>query len=114
MVPLLVYCYAAGVYGSAEIEELSFKEANILRLCGDKWVQPSQIRCFRREHRMLLRRCLTELIREVRARAGTMSRGSQPAGEVSTGPKPEAGDCELEAEERIRLAILFDSMEMDA
>lgn len=114
IVPLMVYCYAAGIYGSHEIEDLLFKEENIQRLSGDKWVQPSQIRCFRRQHRDLLRRCLSQLIREVRARSGTIAQRSEPAGEVSTGRMPGAWDCELEAEARIQLAILIDSMELDA
>lgn len=113
IIPLLVYCYAAGVYGSEEIEELSYKEEYVQRLSGDKSILPSQVRCFRREHRRLLQRSLAELIREVRARAGAMPESSEPAEGASTELNPEAWHCEWEAEERIRLAILFDSMELD-
>lgn len=114
MVPLLVYCYAAGIYSSQEIEELSFNQENLKRLFGDKWVQNYQIRCFRRENRGLLRSCLTGLIHEALVRSGTTAPCSGPAEQASKGMKPEAWTCELEAEARIQLAILFDSMELDS
>ncbi len=113
MVPLLVYCYAIGVYRSAEIEELSFTDEHIRRLVGDKWVQAWQIRCFRRQHRALLRKCLAQLVREMHAQAATLNEPLPPPESIDWQAEPCAWDCELEAEERIRLAILFDSMDLD-
>lgn len=104
MVPLLLYCYAAGIYGSDEVAQLSCEDENLRVHCGGKGPESVQIQCFRRSHREMLRQCLLDLIRQLRRR---LSQDSESPPGAATGLPADAfgpWTCEHEAEERFNRA----------
>ncbi len=114
MVPLLAYCYAAGVYGSQEIEERFYEDGYVRALCGDKVADAARIRCFRRLHRPLLQQGLTDLVAETRRQLSRGSTAESGAGGKGSANLPDTAVCEREAAERINQAIQMDCMDLDA
>lgn len=113
MVPLLLYCYAAGIYGSEEVAQLSWADENLRVYCGDKGLDSVRIQCFRRSHRDLLRQCLLDLVRELRRRLKPDP--ASPPDEGSGLPADLFGrwTCEDETEERLNRAVWADRLDLD-
>ena len=113
MVPLLLYCYASGLYGSDEIERRFDSDERIRALCGDKVLESFRIRRFRQDHRKLVQQSLCELLREVRR----LLNHDQAAPAGTLGPAPGEGNdgeaCEQEAKLRLDLAAHADNLEID-
>lgn len=113
MVPLLVYCYASGLYGSDEIQRRSDSDETIRALCGDKTLESMRIRRFRHEHRKLVQKGLHDLIWEVRRLLNPDPRASAGMPERCPGKTGDAEACEEEANLRLDLAAHADDLDAD-
>jgi hypothetical protein len=65
LLALLTYCYAAGIYGSRDIELNLEQDAVARRLCADAFPEFDAIRCFRRCHRSRIKGCLATVLKEM-------------------------------------------------
>lgn len=61
----LVYCYAIGVYGSWDIEQMMYEDADFRALCGRDYPDWRRFRRFRRDNHVVLRRILEETFRHI-------------------------------------------------
>ena len=59
LLTMLTYCYAAGIYGSEEIEWATDDNPAVRYLCANAYPDWKTIRRFRRAHRQLIEECLT-------------------------------------------------------
>jgi hypothetical protein len=119
MLTLLTYCYAAGVYGSGDIE-LEIRRDRMTRyLCAKSYPDIDAIRSFRRRHRAKIKQCLAALlcrVWELRS-SGDAPRPSDDL-YVSYSLRRwtdviPAPNFDREAEARITRAVLADSMALD-
>src|SRR6266536_3466657 len=62
---VLTYCYAAGVFASADIELEFTRDTMVRHLCADIYPEADRLRHFRRGHRKAIQRCLAEVLRRV-------------------------------------------------
>ena len=113
MVPLLLYCYAAGVYGSDEVAQLSWADEKLRVHCGDKGLDSVQIQCFRRSHRDLLLQCLLDFIGELRRRLKQNLPSPLDAGTGRPADIFGPWTCEQEAEDRFNRAVRADRFDLD-
>jgi hypothetical protein len=65
LLALLTYCYAAGIYGSRDIELNLEQDAVARRLCPDAFPEFDAIRHFRRCHRSRIKGCLATVLKEM-------------------------------------------------
>jgi hypothetical protein len=120
MLTLLTYGYAAGWYGSDEIEA-GVRQDDVLRyLAANHRPRFDELRRFRRLYRSQLRRCLAGVLRRLSDRGLEPVCGASGGGEsylgLSVNRWPEAGydsRHEVEAERRIGRAVQADSYAMD-
>ena len=120
MLTLLAYCYATGVYGSADIQLATQHDQMIRYLCAGDYPDLCLIRSFRRYNHERITRCLSGVLRRVwelrfcGEDAVPISRvsGSGSAPVRWTGVRA-ALDFRQEAEQRIVRAVRADSMAMD-
>ena len=116
---LLTYCYATGIYSSADIE-LSYANDRMVRhLCANTYPEAHRSRWFRRYSRQSILRCLAEVFhRAWRVRFGLPESSLDPA-VASIGPSQDLTDgtdvlrFAAEAEERINRAVRLDCWAFD-
>jgi hypothetical protein len=58
LLTLLTYCYAAGIYGSEEIEWACENDSSARYICAKTWPDQDTVRCFRRANRPWIEACL--------------------------------------------------------
>jgi len=120
MLTLLTYCYATGVFASADIE-LSMPHDQMIRyLCGKNYLNVPKLREFRRHGRARIKECLATVLRRVWELrfcdedacpiAAPAYPGMSFGQWLNMRPTP---DFAVEAEQRIVLAVRADSMAMD-
>jgi hypothetical protein len=63
MLAMLTYCYANGVYGSYDIEQMMYDDAAFRALCGRDYPDSRRLRRFRRHNHAVLKRTLEETLR---------------------------------------------------
>ena len=117
---LLTYCYANGIYASADIEMALSRDPVLRHLANGRHHESGAIRSFRRRHRLTLQRCLA------RALAANWERDHAAAGIWTLLPSGYAGfmgqrwdeqaltpDFEEEAADRMQEAICIDTALLD-
>jgi len=115
---MLVYCYAAGIFGSEAIVEQMHEDTHFRALCGDDYPDWHQLRRFRRLNRPVIQHCLEELLARIRGAASALERdvprwSSQwLASPDSREPNPRAAIAR-EANDRLNRAAQLDSMALD-
>lgn len=111
LLTLLTYCYAAGVYGSEDIEWDCRNDAAARYICANACPDSDTIRRFRRANRPWIEECLAWMYGEV---CGV------PSAEMSLEPVRVA-DCQREphpelasfVQRKLQLAILIDTAMCD-
>jgi Transposase domain (DUF772) len=117
LLAVVTYCYAAGIYGSEDIEALMREDGTFRFLCENEFPGWRVIQRFRRHNRAAIQRCLEEVLRSA----------SQIKQETETDPhsRPHAlaaGDRHdgwvqeqfaSEAEARIERAMWMDSVALE-
>ncbi len=120
LLALVTYCYAAGIYPSQDIEDIMRKDRLFRFHCENEFPDWHLIRRFRRHNRELIQQCLAEIL-------GGIWLCTETPEPTDSGEAVQAGDSaiprwrlamdwshlENEANERINLAILSDSMATD-
>jgi hypothetical protein len=120
LLTLLAYCYAAGLYGSEDVESATRRDCVIKYLCANEQITWNELRAFRRQQRSRLCQTLVVLLEKVsqhrpiatRSPAFDHYRLLSPAVRTAfllTG----SGLFHDEAERRLLQAIQIDSMTMD-
>jgi transposase len=120
LLTLLTYCYATGVYGSADIEVNVGRDPMTRYLCARTYPDMGIIRGFRRQNREKLSQCLTLVLKrawELRF-SGEENESDKYSFYLTASISRwmESGACPdfaREAEERIAKAIRSDSMSLD-
>jgi len=120
MLTLLAYCYATGVYGSADIQLATEHDQMIRYLCAGDYPDLCLIRSFRRYNHERITRCLSAVLRRV-WELRFCGEDAVPIGSVSSSRSVPvrwigvraALDFRQEAEQRIVRAVRADSMAMD-
>ena len=119
LLTLLAYCYATGVYGSADIQLATEHDQMIRYLCAGDYPDLCLIRSFRRYNHERITRSLSGVLRRV-WELRFCEEDAVPIGSVSSsGSAPgwwigvSALDFRQEAEQRIVRAVRADSMAMD-
>ena len=117
---LLTYCYAIGIYGSAEIETRIASDPLTGYLCAGAYPYPHELRRFRRQHRVLIQAALSKVLRLAwEFRRWKFALGVAPDDELSFRSPRTGSDVALDAnftrtaEERVQQAVLADSMALD-
>lgn len=120
LLAVVTYCYAAGIYGSEDIEALMREDATFRFLCGNEFPGWRIIQRFRRHNRSIIQHCLEEVLR-----GASQIRLSQHTGTSDPQSREQTpGDCDRrnawvqeqfaqEAEERIERAMWIDSMALE-
>jgi hypothetical protein len=120
MLTLLTYCYATGVYGSADIELAIERDQMTRYLCARTYPDLDVIRGFRRLNLGEIKQCLAAVLK--RAWELRFAEDDAPSGErkpcagasrnrwIRSDPAP---DFAKEAEQRVAQAIRDDSMTLD-
>jgi hypothetical protein len=105
MLAMLTYCYAIGVYGSQDVEELMYSDADFRALCGMNYPDWKQLKRFRRRN-------LDRLLRTLRATFhGAWSLTCRAGDSAETEAAPEW--IEAEAQSRIDRAKFIDLMAVE-
>jgi hypothetical protein len=120
LVALLTYCYAAGIYGSEEIEATMREDVLFRLLCANELPNGRELRLFRRSNREAIEACLRETLRsERRFAAGQrqVAPGNGPAlrGGGTEGRAADGADAAIASEvtSRLELASWLDNMTLD-
>jgi hypothetical protein len=123
MLAALTYCYAVGIFGSQDIEEMMRCDGGVRALCGMEFPDWRRLRRFRRENREMLRRTLEETIRRawsLNRRDRVQPTRSQTQEVNETLPTNAPGNEALtpdwlsrEAGVRIQRAMFIDQMTLD-
>jgi hypothetical protein len=117
---ILTYCYAAGIYGTQEIErEISRRQVG-QNLMNSYQLDGASFRMFRRHNRDLIKQCLVEVFSRLRETALDPT-GEGATGWTSTRSLERGLPCaarlspgfETAAEHRLQRAIQWDTMAMD-
>jgi transposase len=120
MLALLTYCYAMGIYGSENIEEVMYRDAIFRYFCGNEIPDWKSLKRFRRHNHEAIQKCLEEVCSCASSvnsrRCDRLHRG--PAGPPAGAGSARYGDVERaemagEAERRIELAMWIDHMTLD-
>jgi hypothetical protein len=61
---VIAYCYARGIYGSAEIEQRMLTDPELLKVVGYEVPRPKAIRRFRQHNRVAIRQVLEQYLRQ--------------------------------------------------
>ena len=117
MLAMLTYCYAIGVYGSADVEWMMREDASLRALCGREIPDWRRLKRFRRQNHALLQCALEETFRgawslSCRAReAASATLVCPPEAAGSRRPDSAVADwIAAEAAARIERAMFIDLM----
>lgn len=120
LLAVVTYCYAAGIYGSEDIEALMREDATFRFLCGNEFPGWRVIQRFRRDNRGTIQRCLEEVLRgasQVKLPEHTKPSDPQSREQIPGGcDRHEAWIQEQfsnEAEERIERAMWIDNLALE-
>ena len=106
LLTLLTYCYAAGVYGSEDIEYDCRHDAATRYLCANTSPDQDAIRNFRRANRPWIEDCLACLYRNAcDLKPAPMTRESPPIPDL----KRRTAELTRFVRRRLELAIMFDT-----
>jgi hypothetical protein len=106
LLPLLTYCYAAGIYGSEDIEYDCRNDAATRYLCADALPDQETIRNFRRANRLRIEDCLACVYRNAsEMKPAQMNRDPSPVREF----KERTIDLAGFVRRRLELAIMIDT-----
>lgn len=103
LLALLSYCYTREIYGSADVENLLWRDLNYRQLCQGKFPDAEVIQRFRRENPEAIQSCLTATLRflaELKVKEGFVTKVNMP-------------QLAEEAKRRVIRAMFIDSMQMD-
>ena len=113
MLAMLTYCYANGVYGSEDVEQMMYEDTAFRALCGMDYPDHRRLRRFRRYNHGPIQKTLEETLRG----AWSLNRDAGPGDgiakpESSNGLLDAAGQdwIALEARNRIEKAMFIDHM----
>lgn len=112
MLTLLTYCYAAGYYGSQDIEWATQHDKTVRYICARTFPDWRAIRRFRRANREAVRNCLVRVFREVWA-----LRCAEAGQDPEVGARIEldlARRIESTVQERLELAVILDRVALEA
>lgn len=119
----VAYCYAKGVYSSAEIEDRMLRDPQLRAATQDEIPNAQAIRRFRRTNREAIQQTLEKWYRRLRKAKPTTSvmPGAQPPEPAPTPKAPAAAPAsentsmfvKREASERLDKAAFIDNMEAD-
>ena len=103
LLAMLTYCYARGIYGSGEVEDLMRRDVNFRELCHNEFPDARVIRRFRRHNRELLHSSVMltlQLLYEQNMTQGAIAR---------------INDLQIaeEANRRITMAMFMDTLDLD-
>ena len=111
MLTLLCYCYAAGIYGSQQIEEVMRRDETVRYICARTYPDRAEIQQFRRDNRPMLEQCLASVLNQAWTWAGNI------AGCALLGTRPTAIEqskqAAKEAYQRLEVASFVDLMQID-
>ncbi len=111
MLTLLSYCYAAGIYGSADIAATLRSDRVLHYICARTYPDGRELRHFRRQNRARLQHCLAYIFKEA-WELRFEEAGIDPLGcawfETELNQNVAAA-----IQERIELAMLMDGVETD-
>ena len=117
---LLTYCYANGVYASADIEWELSHDPVLRELANGQRHESGEIRSFRRRHRLALERCLARALaagwdqtRAVPGGAKCIPRGYAGCSLERGDGQARIPDFDKVAAERLREAICSDTAVLD-
>jgi hypothetical protein len=124
MLTLLTYCYAIGVYGSQDVEQMMYADADFRAMFGMEYPDWQRLRSFRRHNPEVVRRTLEETFKGVWRLQGGTSGGvhenengydreldrHSPEGSPRTFDPESASD---EAQACLERAMFIDHMAMD-
>ncbi len=96
LLALLTYCYARGIYGSEDVEDMLRRDSHFRAICRDEFPGALHFRRFRRYNRQALHLCLIAALRFL----GRNTKCAETHGDADAMPE--------EAERRIENAILID------
>jgi hypothetical protein len=120
LLTVLTYSYVIGCYESSEVVAGIRQDELLRQLSANRRIECEELRRFRRRHRPLLRRCMGDVLRRLtgprRAEGGAWSDGDASYLGRSIGRWSGSGyegEFEIEAEERIGMAVRADSIAMD-
>jgi hypothetical protein len=119
LLSLVTYCYAIGVHGSENIAARASEDDVLNLLCGGLLPTCEEIRDFRRSHRQLVERSLTETLRLARAfglRRLPVLGAEHPRGQSVWTGTPAESDFERltgTTETRVRPTPGLDAMALD-
>jgi len=103
LLALLTYCYARQIYGSAEIEEVLRRDANLRAFCPNEFPGAPVIRLFRRDNCQPIRLCLASVLcylAEQKVKQGIVT-------------KVNKAHLAEEANRRIIMAMFIDATDLD-
>jgi len=102
LVAVLSYCYARGIYGSAEIENVMRRDKNFRAFCQNEFPYAHTIASFRRHNRDAIRDCLAAVLRFLGMQIDPLRRDELCESQFAA-----------EADRRIDNAVLMDSIDRD-
>jgi hypothetical protein len=103
MLGLISYCYAKGLFDSAEIARRLWREEAFLATFGNDIPSAKSIRCFRRKHRENILAVIEQALQEYRQRTSTVTPSArQDAGE------PASESVRLKAQHLVQMASIMD------
>ena len=112
MLTLLSYCYASGIYGSAQIAEAIRNNETVRYICARTYPHPEAIRDFRRENREAIRHGLKLILQHAGELQLTQSASDERERSLLRAELSEHTDVDIQ--HRLDVAIFIDLMEFDA
>jgi len=124
MLTLLTYCYAIGVYGSQDVEQMMYADADFRAMFGMEFPDWRRLKSFRRHNTEILRRTLEETFKSIwrlqsDAALGKPENGNEPGHELDRkGPERslrvfDPGSIADETQALLERAMFIDHMAMD-
>jgi hypothetical protein len=121
LLAMLTYCYADGVYGSQDAEQIMREDTLFRVACGDEFPDWRRLRRFRRDNHPVLSRVLTETFRVAWSLRGRTPQPPGTRGPNESQPSTSSGSSRpldeawlnQEVEDRIERAMFIDRMALD-
>ena len=117
MLTLLTYAYASSIYGSRDLELAMQTDRTIRYICARTFPDWQSIRRFRRRHRELVERCLTQVMAQARTLRLEETESEYPwlgtPGPAAKAEKELMGKAAAAARERLDTAALMDGADSD-